>query len=122
PPGSFEEIVEDILREVDEAEQQPVTLASFDTLDPDEMGARLRGAPAIDLAGVEETLLAVAATREQLYEHPLIEGAFLVEDDGGNKVAVTFNRRVVEENAPEMRLLTFGEPLFDLVLRRAGVV
>ncbi|MDA8037735.1 MAG: SNF2-related protein, partial [Actinomycetota bacterium] len=42
PPGSFEEIVEDILREVDEAEQQPVTLASFDTLDPDEMGARLR--------------------------------------------------------------------------------
>ncbi|MDA8040456.1 MAG: hypothetical protein M0Z69_15165, partial [Actinomycetota bacterium] len=122
PPGSFEEIVEDILREVDEAEQQPVTLASFDTLDPDEMGARLRGAPAIDLGGIEETLLAVAGTREQLHEHPLIEDAFLIEDDGGNKVAVTFSRRVVEENAPEMRLLTFGEPLFDLVLRRAGVV
>ena len=77
--------------------------------------------PVVTLEDVQRILLDSPATREQLSEHPMIDGAWLVEDESGNKIAVTFDRIVLDENSPEVRLLSYGDPLFDLVLMRAGV-
>jgi hypothetical protein len=77
--------------------------------------------PVVTLEDVQRILLDSPATREQLSEHPMIDGAWLVEDESGNKIAGTFDRIVLDENSPEVRLLSYGDPLFDLVLMRAGV-
>ena len=106
--------------EVAEAEAQPVSLSSFESLEPDNEMPGLQSA--MTLKGIEEILLAVPATREPVCEHPYIPNAWLVEDRGGNKATVTFRRDTVDEYSPEVRLLTYGDPLFELLLTRAGVV
>jgi hypothetical protein len=113
------QIITDIEREITTAEAQPVSLANFDKLEPDQSALVFH--PAITLEKVEEIVLAVPATRSQLYEHPAMADAWLIEDADGNKVAVTFRRDVVADFSPEVRLLTYGDPLFDLLLARAGV-
>lgn len=116
---SVAEIVQQLLAEIQEAAAQAVTVRIFDNDSVDPHAGAI--SPEVALEDVERILLDSPATRAQLYEHPIIGGAWLVEDEGGNKVAVTFDRSVLDENSPEVRLLSFGDPLFDLVLKRAGV-
>jgi hypothetical protein len=118
-PDPVTQIITDVVKEIEAAEAQPVTLASFDKLEPDQSAVDIH--PAITLEGIEEVVLEVPATRRQLHEHPAIDGAWIIEDADGNKVAVTFRRDVVADFSPEVRLLTYGDPLFDLLLARAGV-
>jgi hypothetical protein len=119
PDQPVEQTVQQLLAEIHKAEAQAVTVAIFNNTEPDPAAGSL--SPAVTLEDVKQVLLGIPATREQLYEHPMIDKAWLVEDTGGNRVAVTFDRAVLDENSPEVRLLSYGDPLFDLVLNRAGV-
>jgi ERCC4-related helicase len=112
-------IIEDLRREIEQAQRQPVSLATFESVDADESVRDL--SPAATLDSVREVLLAVPATRSQLVEHPEIDEAWLVHDERGEQVAVTFDRNVLATFSPNLRLLTYGEPLFDSILRRAGI-
>ncbi len=112
-------MVRDLSDEIAEAASNSVSLSTFDEDTADESVEQI--SPVIALADIERIILEVPATRCQLSEHPSIERAYLVEDEHANTVAVTFDRRVLAENSPEIRLLTYGDPLFNLVLRRAGV-
>ena len=119
PDQSVEQIVQQLLNEIHKAEAQAVTVTIFNNDDVDPAAGIL--SPVVTLEDVQRILLDSPATREQLSEHPMIDGAWLVEDESGNKIAVTFDRIVLDENSPEVRLLSYGDPLFDLVLMRAGV-
>ena len=119
PDQSVEQIVQQLLNEIHKAEAQAVTVTIFNNDDVDPSAENL--SPVVTLEDVQRILLDSPATREQLFEHPMIDGAWLVEDESGNKMAVTFDRTVLDENSPEVRLLSYGDPLFDLVLMRAGV-
>jgi hypothetical protein len=43
-----------------------------------------------------------------------------LSDEVGFTRAVTFDRAVLDEHSPDVRLLSPGDPLFDLVVRRAS--
>lgn len=115
----IEEIIEGLRIEIENAQAQAVTLAKFEGTDADPDANNFH--PAANLADIDDVLRAVPATSEQLWKHPDIVGAWLVQDDQSNKVAVTFDREVLARYSPEVRLLTYGDPLFDLVMRRAGI-
>ena len=71
--------------------------------------------PAIDLAGLERILTGCAATSRRLHPHPTIRGAYLLDTPKG-AVEVTFRRGVLDEFAPQVRLLTYGtEELRELL-------
>jgi superfamily II DNA or RNA helicase len=116
---SIEQIIKELRIDIEKAQAQAVTLADFEDADADPHASDLD--PAATLTDIEETLLAVPTTRDQLWKHPDIEGAWFVQDEQSNKIAVTFSREVLAAYSPEIRLLTFGDPLFDLMLSRAGV-
>jgi len=67
------------------------------------------------------TLLEVPVTAKQLTPHPEEPGVYLVEDFAGAHIAVTFDRSVLDKSSPKVRLPSYGDPLLDLVLERAGV-
>jgi len=52
-----------------------------------------------------------------LKPHPSIHGAFLIEH-AGEVVAVTFRPELFDRHPDSLRLLTYGEPLFDELLAR----
>lgn len=79
------------------------------------------GSDALTLEDLRSILLEVPATAEQLTPHPEEPGVYFVEDASGVPVAVTFDREVLDRSSPKVRLLSYGDPLFDLVLARAGV-
>lgn len=76
--------------------------------------------PAITLAGLERILTSVPATADRLRPHPDIEKAYLL-DFPDRTVPVTFNRQVLDEYAPDVRLLTYRSDELDRLLSLAGV-
>ncbi|MGH9087158.1 MAG: helicase-related protein [Acidimicrobiales bacterium] len=115
----IEEIVAKLLDEIHAVEAQAVTVGIFNRPEADPAGGTI--SPLVTLQDVERVLLGSPATRSQLREHPSLAGTWLVDDEAGRPVAVTFDRQVLAEGAPEVRLLSYGDPLFELVLHRAGV-
>ena len=111
--------LEELRIEIEKAQAQAVTLAQFEdpTADPDATNIE----PAITLPDLERVLLEVPASREQLREHPDLDRVWLVKDDQNNKIAVTFDREVLDANSPDVRLLTYGDSILDSILQRAGV-
>jgi hypothetical protein len=75
---------------------------------------------AVTLAEIEAVLLADPKVTEQLTAHPHINGVWQLSDEVGFTRAVTFDRAVLDEHSPDVRLLSPGDPLFDLVVRRAS--
>ena len=75
--------------------------------------------PAITLAGLEKVLTSVPATADRLRPHPEIKGAYLL-DLPDHTVPVTFNRQVLDEYAPDVRLLTYGSEDLNRLLSLAG--
>jgi hypothetical protein len=111
------ERVEDIRKAIDEARARPVTL--------DDVGQSPRlgqsAAPAVDLPGLERVLLSASATSRFFHPHPSVPGAYLL-DVGASKTQVTVRRTVLDEHAPDVRLLTYGpDSLLDQLLAAAGV-
>jgi len=77
--------------------------------------------PAIDLPGLERVLTGCPLTSHRFRQHPAIRGAYLLEIANGS-VQVTFRRAVVEELAPDVRLLTYGTEELAELLAAAGIV
>ena len=110
--------VDDIRKAVDEAKARAVTLE--DVGQSPRLGEGIE--PAVDLSDLERVLLSATATSRYFHPHPVIRGAYLVELEG-TKAAVTFRRRVLDEHAPDVRLLTYGpDSLLGALLAAAGVV
>ena len=76
--------------------------------------------PAITLDGLERILTSVPATAGRLRPHPDIKKAYLL-DLPDRTVPVTFNRKVLDEYAPDVRLLTYRSDELDRLLSLAGV-
>ena len=77
--------------------------------------------PAITLADMEEVLTTAPATRDRLRANAAISGTYWL-DLPAHTLLVTFDRKVLEENAPEIRLLTYGTDELQGLLAVAGVV
>jgi hypothetical protein len=108
--------VDDIRKSIEEAKARAVTLTDLgQTPDP---GQAVQ--PAIDLPGLERVLLSAEATRKFLHPHPTIPGAYVLEV-GDKKTTITLRRKVLDEYAPDVKLLTYGSLLFDRLLLEAGV-
>ena len=80
----------------------------------------VRPEPAITLAGLQEILTSVPATAGRLLPHPDIKGAYVLNLPD-RRIPVTFNRAVLDEYAPDVRLLTYGSAELDELLVLAGV-
>jgi hypothetical protein len=76
--------------------------------------------PAITLAGLERILTSVPVTADRLRPHPDIKGVYLL-DLPDRTVPVTFNRKVLDEFSPDVRLLTYRSDELDQLLSLAGV-
>lgn len=112
-------LVAEIRSKINQAQAEAVHLTDLD--DRADTDAVVDAFPdAVTLADIEAVLLATPAVRAQLSNHPDIEGAWLLTDDLGLTRAVTFDRDVLDEHSPDVRLLSPGDPLFDLVVRRAS--
>jgi len=70
--------------------------------------------------GLEQVLTTAAATARRFHPHPTVPGAYLLEV-GEKKVAVTLRRIVLDEYAPDVRLLTYSTPELTELLSEAGV-
>jgi hypothetical protein len=108
--------VAEIRRQIEEAKAEAITLADLESVpEPTEDAG-----PAITLEGLEQVLTAAAATAHRFHPHPTIPGAYLLEA-GGRKVAVTLRRPILDEYAPDVRLLTYGAQELTALLAEAGV-
>jgi hypothetical protein len=108
--------VAEIRRQIEEAKAEAITLGDLESVpEPSEgMG------PAITLNGLEQVLTTATATTERFHPHPTIPGAYLLETSG-KKVAVTLRRTVLDEYAPDVRLLTYGTRELTDLLAEASV-
>lgn len=76
--------------------------------------------PAITLGGLEQLLTSVPVAAARLWPHPDIPNAYLL-DIPSRTVPVTFSRAVLDEYAPDIRLLTYGSAELDELLALSGV-
>lgn len=107
--------------QVAEAQAQSIRLDMLDEERGDFARIEPNWGEALTLEDLRSILVEVPATAEQLTPHPEEPGLYFVEDTSGTPVAVTFDREVLDKSSPKVRLLSYGDPLFDLVLARAGV-
>ena len=119
PGAPVSKVIEGLRIEIEKAQAQAVTLSTFENIEADPKASNFM--PVIDLEEVRDTILAIPSSREQLVEHPSIAGTWIIQDELGLEFPVTFDRDVLADNSPDVRLLTFGDPLFDLLLLRSGV-
>lgn len=112
-------LVSDIRAKINQAQAEAVRLTELD--DRADVGAAEGAfADAVTLEEIERTLTSNAHVHEQLTPHPSLDGVSQVKDDIGFTRNVTFDRRILDELSPDVRLLAPGDPLFDLVIRRAS--
>ncbi len=108
--------VAEIRSHIEEARAEAITLADLQSVPEPSDGVN----PAITPDGLEQVLTRAAATARLFHPHPTIPGAYLLEV-GGKKVAVTLRRTVLDEYAPDVRLLTYGTQELTALLREANV-
>jgi hypothetical protein len=112
-------LVGEIRAKINEAQAEAVRLQDLDDrADTDTIADAFPDA--LTLADIEAVLLADPKVQDQLTRHPDIDGSWLVTDAVGFTRAATFDRDVLNEHSPDVRLLSPGDPLFDLVIRRAS--
>jgi len=104
--------------------RESIESAKARALTLDDVGAEAdpsaaHSAPAIDLAGLERVLTTCEATARRFRPHPSVRGAYLLKTRNGS-VEVTFRREVLDDYAPEVRLLTYGTDELDELLAAAG--
>ncbi len=109
-----------IQAEVAQAQAQAIRLSMLDEERGDFDRIEPHWGEALTLDELWATLFDVPATAEQFTAHPEWNRAYLVDDALGSPVAVTFDRAVLDRFSPKVRLLSYGDPLLDLVLERAG--
>jgi hypothetical protein len=107
--------------QVAEAQAQVIRLDMLDEERGDFVRIEPHWGEALTLDDLRATLLEVPSTAQQFIPHSEEPGVYLVEDASGAQIAVTFDRSALDKSSPKVRLLSYGDPLFDLVLARAGV-
>lgn len=112
---AIQDEVKNIRTRMDEARSQAITLQELYSVPTLESGQR----PAITLPDLEAVLTSAGPTVERFHPHPNIVGAYLLELPRG-EVPVTFRRTVLDEHAPAVRLLTYGTPELEELLKEAG--
>ena len=118
PGASRDDAVEQGLAEVrqsiTEARTRAVQLADLQA-EPGELPvAGYAAAPKITLDEIEQILISNPLTAPLMHRHPDFEHTYYVEV-GGEKRPATFDREVYDEN-PEIKFMTYGEPVFDGLL------
>jgi superfamily II DNA/RNA helicase len=108
--------VADIRSQIEEAKAEAITLDDLESVPEPSEGV----GPTITLEGLEQVLTTATATAQRFHPHPTIPGAYLLEA-GGRKVAVTLRRTILDEYAPDVRLLTYGAQELTDLLAEAGV-
>ena len=112
-------LVGEIRAKINEAQAEAVRLQDLD--DRADASTVADAFPdAVTLADIEAVLLADPKVKGQLTAHPDIRGVWQVSDEVGFTRALTFDRGVLDDHSPDVRLLSPGDPLFDLVVRRAS--
>lgn len=109
--------ISQIRASIEASKAEAISLADLER-DPSTQGPARE--PAITLVGLETILTSVPATADRLRPHPDIKGAYLL-DLPHHTVPVTFNRQVLDEYAPDVRLLTYRSDELDRLLSLAGV-
>jgi hypothetical protein len=112
-------LVGEIRAKINQAQAQAVRLQDLD--DRADAGSFADAFPdAVTLTDIEAVLLGDPSVKDQFTTHPNIEGVWHVSDEVGFTRAVTFDRHILDDHSPDVRLLSPGDPLFDLVVRRAS--
>ena len=75
---------------------------------------------AVTLGDLKTVLRAGGKVKDQLTAHPTIEGPWLVGDEFGFTRALTSYHQVLDEHSLDVRFLSPGDLLFDLVHRRTS--
>lgn len=120
-PSYAQRALSAIQAQVVEAQAQVVRLDMLDEERGDFVRIEPNWGEALTLEDLRSILLEVPGTAVQFVPHPDGDGLYYVEDASGTQIAVTFDREVLDNSSPKVRLLSYGDPLFDLVLARAGV-
>ncbi len=102
------EIIEDLIQQMEAAEEEAVQLDNVEGPDPAEAG--YGAAPAITMSEFVEALLTNPLTRDRFTPHPEIEGAYLLDLADGEQVEVTFDRKVYDHHL-DVQFLTYGHPV-----------
>jgi hypothetical protein len=109
--------VAEIRAAIETAKAQAVTIQDFSR---DPQGPPPAHEPVVTLVDIEEILTTAPATRERLRQRPEVPGTYWLDLPSGT-TAVTFDRAVLEANAPDVRLLTYLAPEFDELMAAAHV-
>jgi len=109
--------IEAIRSSIESAKAEAISLHDLER-DPNPQPPRLE--PAMTLDGLEEFLTSVPAAAARLWPHPDIQNAYLL-DLPNRTVPVTFSRAVLDEYAPDVRLLTYASAELDELLALSGV-
>jgi hypothetical protein len=109
--------VDDIRRLITDANSAPVHVQDLEGT-PSYAADSLQ--PAVTLRQIEEVITQSPSTARQLELDPKIPGAYLLRI-GQDVRHITMRKEVLEENAPSVRLLTYGTPEFEHLLDAADV-
>ena len=109
--------VNDIRRLITEANAAPVRVQDLEGT-PSIVASSVQ--PAITLRELEEVVTQSSSTARQLDPDPEIPGAYLLHLDHVVR-HVTMRKKVLEEYAPSVRLLTYGTPEYEHVMNTADV-
>lgn len=104
--------LEEVRQAIADAQRRAVKISDLNNPDPPYRG--YGAAPAITLGEIEEILTTNPLTRDRMHPHPDFTHTYLVEV-GGDKLPATFDREVYDHN-PEIRFMTYGEPVFEGLL------
>jgi hypothetical protein len=115
----IQKIIEELRVEIEKAQAQAVTLAKFEDPDADPEVVEITPLPRWRTSKPCSSKFLPRGNSSSSIPPSLAHG--WSKTSTGTKVAVTFDRAVLDANSPEVRLLTYGDPLFGEILARAGV-
>jgi hypothetical protein len=107
--------LDEVRQAIADARKRVVKISDLNNPDPPHRG--YGAAPVITLDEIERILTTNPLTRPRMHPHPDFAHTYLVEV-GGEKHPATFDRQVYDKN-PEIRFMTYLEPVFEGLLEEA---
>ncbi|MBN1856437.1 MAG: DEAD/DEAH box helicase family protein [Dehalococcoidia bacterium] len=104
--------IEAIKHDVD---QRATSELNLDQYVPGEVEQRPDTLSPVTQAGIEGTMLRSSTVKDRLQPHPSMAGAYHLWHEGG-AVPVTFDPGLFDEKPETVRLLSYGEELFDSII------
>lgn len=106
--------LDEVRAAIHEAKNRPIDLKTMEDTELPQPGG-YGSMPVVTLDGIARILITNPLTKRLFHPHPDFENTYFVEHEG-NKVPMTFNRTVYDNN-PEIGFLTYDHPVFDGLLR-----